>query len=364
MKRFPTYALLLGLLFAAGVARAAEVTGVYEAEVPVADQQDEARTAAMKSGMAEVLVRVTGNGAVAKDPGLAELLDNAPHYVQQYRYRAAPAAGDGAAVIPGSAPAPLILWMAFDPNSINQALRAHNQPVWGKARPLVLAWLAVDGGNGRRLVAAAEGGVEQQALEAEAKRRGLPLRLPLLDLQDQSKVSAADVWGGFVDSVAAASARYQPQAILLGRLYRDGQGGWHARWTLRAGDDVINWDGAAAAPADVVAAGVDVTTDTLAARFAQLDTVTANSQLTLRIADVANLDDYSRVLTYLKSLNGVTSVQVRSVDPRTLVCSLTLQVGAPAVIRTISLGNTLAAAPASVPQPEQPQTELSYRLLP
>ena len=44
MKRFPSIGLLLGLLLPL-ITSAAEVKGIYEAEVPVADQQEEARTA-------------------------------------------------------------------------------------------------------------------------------------------------------------------------------------------------------------------------------------------------------------------------------------------------------------------------------
>lgn len=379
MKHFRVLGLIVGLLLAC-VASAAEVQGLYEASVPVADQQDASRQQAMRAGLAQVLVRVTGYSGAAQDPALADMLDNAPHYVQQYRYLTPPPPTDGgtaAAAATGAAgaapnasvapPTPLLqLWMSFDPESIDQALRARHQPVWGRARPLVLVWLAVDNGNGsRHLVSASDGSDQSQALVDEAKLRGLPLRLPLWDLEDQSKVAVADVWGGFQDTIVTASSRYSPQAVLIGRLYSDARGVWHAGWTLRVGDDASSWNNDGPTAQQVLAAGVDATADSLSLRFAQIGDAGAGTMLQLNVTDINNLADYTRVLYYLKSLNGVSDVQVSEVQPTNVTFRLALHVGAKGIIRTIGFGSTLAAvstAPAS--QAGQQQAEFFYRLLP
>lgn len=355
MKRLPFYFWLLPFWLAAGAAPAAEVRDLYEAEVVVADQQAEARQQAMRDGLAEVLVRATGYSATAQDPALADLLGNAPRYVQQYRYRTVPATD--------TMPAALALWMSFDANTINQSLRERGQPVWGSARPLLLVWLALETGSERRLVSAAES-VGWSSLETAARRRGLPLRLPLLDLEDQARVTAADVWGGFQETVLNASARYQPQAVLLGRLYHDRQGVWHARWTLRVGEEALHWDNTGAVPDEVLTAGVESSADALAARFAQVGALNSGTQLSLRISDVNSLADYARLLSYLNSLSGVSAVQVTVVESRTVSCRLTLEVGPDAVARTIGLGTTLAAMPAAVPAADPLSPERQYRLLP
>lgn len=362
MKHLRGLTLIWGLLWAL-TATAAEVRDLYEAEVPVADQQEPARQQAIRAGLTEVLVRASGYSGIAQDPALADLLDNAPRYLQQYRYRAAAAVPSPT---PGQTATPWVLWMSFDATTLQQLLRARGKPVWGKARPLLLVWLAVEDGAGRRLVTAAESGMERQALEAAARRRGVPLRLPLLDLEDRSRVSLGDVWGGFHDAVTIASARYQPQAVLIGRLYRDGREGWRGRWTLRVGDEVMNWDSAAGDAASALALGVDGSADTLSLRFAQVGVGESADILTLRITEVASLADYARVLAYLRSLNGVTDVQVEQVGPTVLTCRLSIEVGPPAIVRTIGLGTTLAAVtapPVPGPQAVQPPGELNYRLL-
>lgn len=352
MKRLPFHIWMLFAWLAAGAATAAEVRDLYEAEVAVADQQAEARQQAMRDGLAEVLVRATGYGATAQDPELADLLANASRYVQQYRYRHAPATD--------TTPATLVLWMSFDANTINQSLRERGQPVWGSARPLLLVWLALETGSERHLVSAAESAA-WPALEMAARRRGLPLRLPLLDLEDQARVTAADVWGGFQEPVLNASARYQPQAVLLGRLYYDRQGVWYARWTLRIGEEALHWDNTGAMPDEVLTAGVESSADALAARFAQVGRLEGGTQLSLRVSDVNSLADYARLLGYLRSLSGVSAVQITAVEPQAVSCRLTLEVGPEAVVRTIGLGATLAAVPVMA-EPRSPERQ--YRLLP
>jgi hypothetical protein len=51
-----------------------------------------------------------------------------------------------------------------------------------------------------------------------ADRRGLPIMFPLMDIMDQRNVSFSDIWGGFDEQVLAASARYEVDSVLVGRI--------------------------------------------------------------------------------------------------------------------------------------------------
>lgn len=344
--------VLLGALWLSGAVMAAEVSNIYEAEVAVSDQQTVSRQQAMRTGLAEVLVRVTGNGAVAQDPAFADLLDGAARYVQQYRYQAAP----------GSA-ASLLLWISFDAKAVNQALRARGQPVWGSARPQLLVWMAVEGGDGRQLVGAADS-AGYRGLETAARRRGVPVRLPLLDLEEQRSVTASDIWGGFHDRVMAASSRYQAQAVLIGRLGQDRQGFWSARWTLRIGSEALSWDSRGTGLDEVLGKGIDGSADALAQRFAQTVTAETSGALAITVTDIDSLADHARVLSYLRGLGGVTAVQVDRVEPHAVRYLLTVQADTATVLRTIGLGSTLAAAGGPDSQPGYPPSQLHYRLRP
>src|SRR5690606_41001353 len=117
------------------------------------------------------------------------------------------------------------LWAQFDGVSLSRALRQAGLPDWGTERPDVLVWLAVDDGGDRYLVSESGGQHIAPLVRQAARRRGLPVTLPLLDVEDQRALLFSDVWGGFFGRVETASQRYQPQVILTGKLQRTGAAG-------------------------------------------------------------------------------------------------------------------------------------------
>ena len=66
-------------------ASAVEVPGLYEATVTMEQDTQAQRATAFRDAMVLVLVRVTGNPAVAADPQVADLVRQSESYVQQYR---------------------------------------------------------------------------------------------------------------------------------------------------------------------------------------------------------------------------------------------------------------------------------------
>ncbi|MQK16791.1 DUF2066 domain-containing protein, partial [Escherichia coli] len=62
-------------------------------------------------------------------------------------------------------------------------LRQAGLPLWGANRPSILAWWLNSGVEGANLVG--DGQEASTPLRLAAQHRGLPLRLPLADLQEQ-----------------------------------------------------------------------------------------------------------------------------------------------------------------------------------
>lgn len=336
----------------AGEADAAEVHKLYEAEVPVADQQDAARRQAMREGLADVLLRLTGSASVVQSAPATELLGDASRFVQQYRYQNFRTSAD--------APLQSGIWLSFDARTLNQALQQHGLPVWGSTRPLMLLWLASEAGTQRQLVSAAES-ADWPVLEKTARRRGIPLRLPLLDLEDQSRIRVTDVWGGFQTAVRRASERYRPQAILLARLYQEQPGRWRAHWSLLLDSETLQWESMADSADEALAAGIEGSADRIAARFVRSGPAADDmGRLPLRIHDVDGFAGYARVMTYLQALDGVRAVRVGRVEPTVLNLELDLKESAESVLRIMRLGTVLAVENAGLPDGAANE----YRLLP
>ena len=346
MRRiFSVWACLAAGLLVSGAVRAAEVPGLYEAEVAVADQSAAVRLAASRTALEEVLVKVSGNADIAQLPQLEPLLSRAEQWVQRYQYRAAPPAGTTTDT--PAAPSQL-LWESFDRQTINQRLYEAGVPVWGVNRPATLLWLVIGDGGERYLVGGDNRPDVQAMVNTQARRRGLPLSVPLLDLQDQAALTVTDVWGDFSDVIFKASERYQPDAILVGRVYSVAAEQWQGHWTLYHRGGMTSWESPQGTQEAAVAAGIAGATQQFVKRYAlDLTPGIANTVL-MSIENVTTLTDYARVMQYLQSLDPVADVQVARVEGPRVDFRIKVRGEPHGLIQTIALGKTLVAA---APQP-------------
>lgn len=318
------------LCLAVSVAQAARVSGLYEAEVAYQGGRDEG----FRAALGEVLVRMTGRRDVTDRPAVAPLLDDAAAYMQQFRQLG-----------------PDRLWVAFDGTALERALGQLGQPIWGTERPSTLLWIAVDAGGGKRFVVGSTADFEEEAeihaaIVEVANRRGLPLVFPLMDAEDRERASFAEVWGGFEDSIRAASERYGVDAVLVGRLAAEDMG--HGRWTLYGVDGEERWSGGAADSIDRLA-------DRFAARFAVVSSGDTRT-VQLAVSGVTSIEDYGRVSRFLSGLTAVESLAVESVERDQVVFRVAMR-GEPATLdEAVRLGGVLQAAGQPGRQP------LEYRV--
>ena len=78
-------------------------------------------------------------------------------------------------------------------------------------------------------------------LEQASIKLGVPILFPLMDLEDQQKISFTDIWGGFSGAIHDASERYATEALLVGRILQARNGLWSARWNLYDTQGELQW---------------------------------------------------------------------------------------------------------------------------
>lgn len=318
----------------------ASAQDLFEAEVPVTSQQPGERSIAMKTALTEVLVRVTGQRELPHSGRVRALLDDPARYVQLYRYF----------TVPDSTPPQLRLRVRFDGDAVRQALREQGIAYWGGSeRPDTLVWLAIEE-RGRRYIVSAQDDVQAHRMLVEAaQRRGVPLLFPLLDLEDQSQVRFSDIWGGFHERVLAAAARYNPQAVLIGRLQQGPSGSWVARWDLQVAGHSSSWTDSNARLSGVLEAGIDNVADNLASRLAVSAGSVIGNTVTISVQDIDTLADYARVTNYLAALTAIGQLQVQQVKDSTVQYSLQLNGTLPGLTQTIAIGTVLEPVPMAAP---------------
>lgn len=367
--------LLLGMLLCAGMsAHATVVTGLYEASVPVADQSAAVRRVALQQALAAVLVKVTGERSAGGVPALADLVQDPARFLQQYRYEQAPTAGGTAALtyydltrtgMPAIPPTGLLLSARFDPEVVDQAVRAAHEPLWGRERPATLVWIALQNGASVSIVSASSNPAIAQAMNSAAEQRGVPLIFPAMDTVDQQAIGIPDIMQDNSARIQQASLRYKPDATLVGTIYMTTPGQYAARWQLTVDTQTAAWTTPPGDLASVAADGVQTAADNYAKWFALAPDAVGLSGVRLSVSGISGVDAYAKVLAYLGQLTPVESVQVTRVENHTVYFSLDTRGDLANLQQAVLLGDLLkTAAPAAASANPPAATLLQFQYAP
>lgn len=90
---------------------------LYTGQVPVNSQAEGERAEALKSALAQVVVKVSGDSAALTRPGVAKAIANAERYMQQYQYT------QEATAEAGQPQVRLFLVAQFDHDAVDQLMR-------------------------------------------------------------------------------------------------------------------------------------------------------------------------------------------------------------------------------------------------
>ena len=291
--------VISAVLLASRPATAVPVRNLYAASVALPAESLDPSNDTFNDALGKVLVKVTGRRDASAPDYLMRLFPDPEQVVQLHRREDQET-----------------IWIQFRRNAIKRVLDGEGQPVWGVDRPEVLIWLALDAGRGRRSILSAESATDglpiwldesltvdiQQtdkarvAIMEAAEGRGVPVLLPLMDAEDLSRLSFAELWGNFSDTVMAASARYGVEVVLIGRARNESAPGRQVRWTLLYGNDRKDWQGD-------LADGPNGTADWLGGRLAT--TADSVDKIRLSVAGVKTLEHYGQLKKYLNSIEVV-----------------------------------------------------------
>lgn len=322
--------LLLGIvvLCLSAAAAAIEMDNLYSVSVPLDPADPGARNSAYQTALTEVLVRVTGTTAIVESEQIAELFPNPARFVLQYR------------------PGPdNTLVVSLDGPAIENVLRSAGASIWGSERPLTMIWIAVDWGQGEREIVAADDpermsgdarSIDRNRLLRErvteiAKRRGIPVLFPLLDIEDLENISFSDIWGGFDELLLFASERYEAETVLVGRIRTESPN--MNRWTWYLGNERINWTGG---PEEVV----NLLADSLAARF-KVDSRSPLETIRLTISGINSVNAFGRVQRHMENLRGIEAIRIDTVAGDRIVYEVKIQGGMERLQRALEVSRML-----------------------
>ncbi|MBR7630912.1 MAG: hypothetical protein RIQ83_1488 [Pseudomonadota bacterium] len=321
LKRVVT-ALCCGLSF---MVSAAQVTDLYQGKAPTSGDM----VAAQSQALGEVLVKVTGKRDILTQPAVVKALAAPGDYVQHYGYQ------DVGPV--------KFLKADFDVAKVNALISQSKFALLGPARPQVAIWLVINEGE-RRLLPDQSSDGWAAALRAQSQAMGLPVSIPLMDLDDNMAVNATDVWGRFADPILKASQRYGAEMVVLGKLTPEGET-WNIDWGLygpKAGGEQaeLTRGSGSGTQAEVAQGFADGLAAWLVQNYGARISGVASSQ-TLVVEGLSGIDGMITVQKMLQGMASVTKVEIGQLEGDKVTFNLALQGDKAELIRGLQLESRL-----------------------
>ncbi|MGH1462141.1 MAG: DUF2066 domain-containing protein [Neptuniibacter sp.] len=288
------------LVLFSNVGSTAQIDSLYQAEIAVPVAQTGAPTPSqLSSALQQVLVKVAGRSDLLGNPTINAQLPVAEDYLQQFSYQPHSENGDTQEQS---------LLLDFNSIAVNGLMKHAGYKQLGSQRPTVLIWLASDQ-TGEQTYLTAESNVIKR-FKKEADRRGLPLQLPIFDLEDQVSLPVSDLWGLFTNSIEKASARYLPDAVLAARLQTSDTGFNQVEWMILDRSNPQRHSTAGTLD-QVIPELVNLTADQLFSPIVapvSYDLSHFQSGLAVNISNITKFSDFIQATDYLRSLPIVKTV--------------------------------------------------------
>jgi hypothetical protein len=335
----------LGLLLLAGVSHAQSVQDLYEAKVLIENADEGSLNSDLQRALMQIIIKLSGNHHVLETkPALKEITD-ASRYVERYQYDTL---GDNDYLIAN-----------FSSGSLSSLLQHYGLKIWSSSRPDFLAWLLVEA-EGKQEILNAD--MQQETidhLKQHAQQRGLPVLLPMMDLEDRQALKISDIVEGNQAAIRQATERYGASAILVGQLTKTFDNQWLGKWRVLLDSQEKTWEASSDSLIHLLTLGTDEAIDFIATKGTRITVVEAPEEdtdspdettpppedaentLELQIVNVLSLNDYSQVTDYLHKLDVITQLQLKDMSEGRVTFKISVQGGKTALINALNLGNLL-----------------------
>ncbi|KFN45102.1 DUF2066 domain-containing protein [Arenimonas oryziterrae] len=278
---------------------------LYKTEVILLSQGDAERRSATARGLAQVVIKLTGNVGAPTNPVIRRAMSTAQAYVSDAKTETASSDAEGNTAVGGVPVYKTQMTLSYDPVAVDALIAGAGLRYWTGVRPKPMLWLAIDDGRGPRLVTGQQLNVVRP-LAQRGLERGLRFLLPAGSAIEQAAVPS--VLALNAPAMQVLSARYNNDAQLVGKVYRSG-GGWTGDWVLsQGGAELARWSLSDPDARRVIASGADPAADAIAKRDSvYLDIGPAGSYM-IDIAGVQTQADFVRLMAYLQRLAIVKRV--------------------------------------------------------
>nr|WP_231730730.1 DUF2066 domain-containing protein [Photobacterium aquimaris] len=337
--------LRFALLFLAVLAlpvRAATVNDLYQTQVALIGSDQQADQAAREQGLANVLVKISGNTDILNNSAIKAAITNSGRYISQFGYSQV----DGQRALD----------LSFDKNQIKQLLIQSKASIWKDQRPNILVWMVDSDGQQRNILWDQSTNALVNDTKQAADSRGLPLTFPVGDITDATAVNVSDLWGNFIDPIAAASHRYHANGLLLVKAQQQPDGTVSLNWQFYP-QQPSKIATAETQPITGTASGtlaqtstqmINKVTDYLANKYAVALGGVAGGKVNIEVDNIQSTEDFFALEKMLNNLTTVGSANAMRIKGNSVIFQLNLQGSEQAFRQEISHDNQVSQAQSAV----------------
>jgi hypothetical protein len=313
---------------------AAQQSDLYRVEWPVMDRSQQAYQEALLASFKEVVVRASGTQRALDAFYVQESYKKLPSFIRTYQYLPLPKSDE-----PNAPKYNLVFH--FDANAIRRLLQDAAVPMWSGSQPVTVMWIAYEDNFERKVLNSATPTEDSilQSMKRQVERRGLPVVLPLMDLEDELAVTSSDIWGLFPEPIMNTSIRYGSDAVFAGRLVNQGSG-WSGRFLLNVNNQPVYQDFEAETSDNLLLQAIDWLGESLCNVYCVAESFTVN-QWRLLIQDVGSFYSYRKLMDYLESLSAIRRVELAQLKGRSIMVNVDLVGDVESLIQAIELDRKL-----------------------
>jgi len=312
-------------------------------QVWVADRAQTTRQATIKKAITEVILRLSGDRTVLQSQIVKQLKADAQRYLVSFSYKNPTSDQLAHRSMLGLSSAGLWLELRFEHRALINQMREQGISVWGDIRPRIVLWWGQTQGSMQSVLSSQSNSQLLMTLTQTARRRGIPLVVPMMDAEDTKWVSPESVLGFRASDLRKAGERYAPNATIVVGATRYGPNFWEANWQLSIGETSYWFEGQAQASEELAVMVVEQVADRLSELYSAASSQEGSGKVHLRIVDIADYQMYKNINSHLTRLSMVKQLHLARANGRLLDYVLVLDGSVQAFENALALGGKLVA---------------------